>query len=191
MPLIPSEPLIPLPDTTLLQPAPALMLPHTYPGHKPRHPPDPPPAILSREGPFNAFTEPTDTSNINHPLISFRLTGCPYRMTTYREEDVAHVDTTFGVQLHHPRFLECIGAPESARLLGHPPAEWLQVMDPKDVLVAAMQLQRDAGLMVSNLTVLSQYVTSLHRISTEVMQRSSVGDSSPQGRSWAGYSTRW
>ena len=61
-------------------------------------------------------------------------------MTTYHEEDVAHVDTSFGVQLHHPRFLECIGAPESAWLLGRPPAEWLQVMDPNDVLVAAMQL---------------------------------------------------
>ena len=50
-------------------------------------------------------------------------------MTTYHEEDVDHVDTMFGVQLHHPRFLECIGEPESARLLGHPPAEWLQVMN--------------------------------------------------------------
>ena len=40
---------------------------------------------------------------------------------------------------------------------------------PKDVLVAAMQLQRDTGLMTSNLTV-RQYVTSLHRMSTEVMQ---------------------
>ena len=33
-----------------------------------------------------------------------------------------------------------------------------------------MQLQRDAGLMASNLTVLCQYVTSLHRMSMEVMQ---------------------
>ena len=51
-----------------------------------------------------------------------------------------------------------------------PRPSWLQVMDPKDVLVAAIQLQRDAGLMSSNLTVLSQYVTSLHRMPTEVMQ---------------------
>ena len=89
-------------------------------------------------------------------------------MTTYCEEDVAYVDTTFGVQLHYPRLIECIGESESARLLGRPPAEWFQVMDPKDVLVAAMQLQRDTGLMASNLTVLA--VTSLHRMSTEVMQ---------------------
>ena len=31
------------------------------------------------------------------------------------------------------------GMPESARLLGRPPAEWLQVMDHQDVLVAAIQ----------------------------------------------------
>ena len=38
-----------------------------------------------------------------------------------------------------------------ARLLARPLAEWLQVMDRQDVLVAAMQLQRDAGLL-SNCT---------------------------------------
>ena len=75
------------------------------------------------------------------------------------------MDTSFGMQLHHLRFLECIDAPESARLLGRPLAEWLQVMDRQEVLVAAMQLQRDAGLMASNLTVLSQYVTLLRRMS--------------------------
>ena len=91
-------------------------------------------------------------------------------MTTYGDEDVEHVDPTFGVQLHHPRFLECIGAPESARLLGRSPAEWVQVMNHQDVLIAALELQRDAGLMASNLSVLSQYVTSLHRMSNEVMQ---------------------
>ena len=129
---------------------------------------DPSPAVLSREGPFDAFTEPADTND--HPLISFQLTEYPCRMTTYREEDVALMDTAFGMQLHHLRFMEYIGAPESARLLGRPLAKWLQVMDRQDVLVAAMQLQRDAALMASNLTVLSQYVTSLHRMSTEVMQ---------------------
>ena len=48
-----------------------------------------------------------------------QLPRCPYRMMSYRVEDVDDVDPAFGVQLHNPRFLECIGAPESARLLGH------------------------------------------------------------------------
>ena len=164
-----SQPLIPLLEVMMLKPAPAEVWPNSYPGCQPSAAPalsvDP---VLSREGPFSAFSEPADTSD--HPLISFGLTGCPYRVTTYREEDVVQMDTSFGMQLHHPRFLECISTPESARLLGCPPAEWLQVMDHQEVLVAAMQLQRGAGLMASNLTVLSQYVTSLHRMSTEVMQ---------------------
>ena len=74
-----SEFLIPFPDSMLLQPALALMLPHTYPGCQPPHAPvpsvDPPPAVLLCEGPFDAFTEPADTSD--HPLISVGLTGCP------------------------------------------------------------------------------------------------------------------
>ena len=73
------------------------------------------------EGPFDASTEPAATSS--HPLISAGLTGCPYCMTSYREEDIASID--FGVQAHHPRFLESVGAPESTRLLGRPPVEWL------------------------------------------------------------------
>ena len=91
-------------------------------------------------------------------------------MTTYREHDLASVDTSFGVQIQHPRFLECVGAPVSAQCLGRHSAEWLHVMDHRDALIAVVQLQRDAGLMASNLTVLNQYVVALHRMSTEVMQ---------------------
>ena len=147
-----SEPLIPLPEVMLVKPAPALVRPTSYPNcllsPTPALSVDPSPAALSRAGPFDVFTEPADTSD--HPLISFGLTGFPYRMTSNREEDVTVMDMSIGMQLHHPRYLECIGAPESARLLGRPPAEWLQVMDRQDVLVAAMQLQWDARLMASN-----------------------------------------
>ena len=90
-------------------------------------------------------------------------------MTAYQEEDVAEAVQTFGVQLHHPRFLECIGAPESARLLGHSPAKWVQTMDRQDIMAAALQLQRDAGLMASNMQVLGQYVTSLNQMSSKVL----------------------
>ena len=59
-------------------------------------------------------------------------------------------------------------------------------MDHQDVLVAALELQRDAGLMASNLSVLSQYVTSLHRMSTEVMHgffpSGAVDDAAPVPR---------
>ena len=42
-------------------------------------------------------------------------------------------------------------------------------MDPQDVLAAALVLQRDAGLMASNLQVLDQYVMALNRMSSEVL----------------------
>ena len=51
----------------------------------------------------------------DHLLISDGLPGCPYRMTSYARADF--VDPAYGLQLHHHRFLEYIGAPESARLL--------------------------------------------------------------------------
>ena len=111
--------------------------------------------------------EPAATSD--HPLISARLMRYPYHMTTYHEDDIASVDSSFGVQVHHPRFLECMGVLELVRLLGCPPAEWLQVMDRRDSLYAALQLQRDAGLMSSNLMVLHQFAIALHRMSTEVL----------------------
>ena len=38
-------------------------------------------------------------------------------MTSYDRAEVADVDPVYGLQLHHPRFLEYVGAPESARLL--------------------------------------------------------------------------
>ena len=108
-----SEPLIPLPDELLLLPLPVPMRPIPSPeGQLPVEPitlVDPSLMALSREGPFVASCKPGDTGG--HPVISAGLPGCPYRMTTYCEEDVARVDPTFGVQLHHPRFLECIGAP--------------------------------------------------------------------------------
>ena len=36
-------------------------------------------------------------------------------------------------------------------------------------MAAAVNLQRDAGIMLSNLQVLSQFATSLHRMSSELM----------------------
>ena len=101
------------------------------------------------------------------------MTGLPgfvYRMTSYQVEDVADVDPAFGIQLQHPRFLECIRAPELAQLLGRSPVEWVRMMNRQDDMAAALELQRDAGLMASNLQVLDQYVMSLNRMSSEVLR---------------------
>ena len=91
-------------------------------------------------------------------------------MTSYDGSDTADVDSVYGIQLHYPRFLEFIGAPESARLLNRSPAFWIQTMDREDAVAAALRLQRDAGLMASNLQVLGQFATSLNRMSCEVLR---------------------
>ena len=62
---------------------------------------------LSREGPFDIHRDR------HHAGASPRLCqdnqGCPFPITSYDPEK--------GVQLHDPRLLEYVGAPESARLL--------------------------------------------------------------------------
>ena len=63
----------------------------------------------------------------------------------------------------------CACAPPPVPGVGGSPAEWLQVMNHRDTLHAALQLQRDASLMSSNLTVLHQYAIALHHMSTQVL----------------------
>ena len=97
------------------------------------------------------------------PLMSTKLPGCPYRMTSHTGPRIADTDLAFDIQVHRPRFLEHIGAPESARLLNHSPDFWIQHMTPADAIAAAVNLQRDAGL------ILCQFVFSLQRMSLEVL----------------------
>ena len=73
-------------------------------------------------------------------MVLNSLPGCPYRMTSYDRAEVADVDPAYGLQLHHPRFLEYVGAPESARLLTRPPEHWVRTMDSEEAVTAALQL---------------------------------------------------
>ena len=45
----------------------------------------------------------------------------------------------------------------------------MQHLGEEDVLAAAVGLQRDAGIMLSNLQILSQFVRSMHRMSSEML----------------------
>ena len=122
---------------------------------------------IVREGPFDAGETPMETED--SPLISTGMPGCPYRMPSYTGTALVDADATYGLQLHHPRFLEFIGAPESARLLNHSPSFWVNRLGQECAMAAAVNLQRDAGLMMSNLQILAQFVTSLHRMSSEML----------------------
>ena len=79
------------------------------------------------------------------------------------------MNPAFGLQLHHPRLLEFIGAPESAQLLYDSPTFWVDRLGEENAMAAAVNLQRDAGIMLSNLQILSQFVTLQHRMSSEIM----------------------
>ena len=82
---------------------------------------------------------------------------------------LSDADETYGLQLHHPRFLEFIGVPELARLLNHSPSFWVNHMGEECAMAAAVNLQRDARFMMSNLQILAQFVTALHQMSSEMM----------------------
>ena len=59
--------------------------------------------------------------------------------------------------------------PESARLLFHSPTYWAHHLDQEDAIVATVNLQRDSGVMSSNLQILGIFVTSLEQMSSEVL----------------------
>ena len=92
------------------------------------------------------------------------IPGCPYRLP------FIDGNPAYGLQLHHPRFLELVGAPESARfLLDRAPLYWVEEMGKERAMVAAATLQRDAGVMLSNLQILSQFAMALNRMSFSMM----------------------
>ena len=122
---------------------------------------------IAREGPFDPDTTPMDTED--SPLINASMPGCPFRMTSYTGPAMVDADTRYGLQLHHPRFLEFIGAPESARLLNQSPSFWVDRLGQESAMAAAVNLQRDAGFMMTNLQILGQFVMSLHRMSAEML----------------------
>ena len=73
------------------------------------------------------------------------------------------------MQLHHPWFLELVGAPESARLLDCSPTFWVDQLGKEQAMAAAINLQRDAGVMLSNLQILSQFAMAMNRMSFSIL----------------------
>ena len=108
---------------------------------------------IVREGPFDVDATPMETEN--SPLINTSMPGCPYRMTSYTGTAMVDAGTRYGLQLHHPRFLEFIGAPES-------PSFWVDRLGQESAMAAAVNLQRDVGFMMSNLQILAQFALTSH-----------------------------
>ena len=103
------------------------------------------------------------------PVIRDRTAGLSVRFSGSGGLPFSDGNPAYGLQLHHPRFLEFVGAPESARLLDCSPTFWVDQLGKEKALAAAINLQRDAGVMLSNLQILSQFATALHRMSFSMM----------------------
>ena len=91
----------------------------------------------------SAIACPLDTED--SPLLAMGLPGCLYRFTSYSGPAFSDLNPAFGLQLHHPRFLEFVGAPESARLLYHSPTFWVDQLGEEQAMAAAVNLQTGRG----------------------------------------------
>ena len=110
-------------------------------------------SALPAEGTSTA-TPPMDSGEGR--LLEMGLPGCLYRFSESGRLPFTDGNPAYGLQLHHPRFLELVGAPESARLLHCSPTFWVDQLGKEQAMAAAINLQRDAGVMLSNLQILSQ-----------------------------------
>ena len=121
--------------------------------------------------PRNSERLPAETSVAEPPVTAEKarvvksgLPGCPYRFLESGELPFIDGNPAYGLQLHHPRFLELVGAPESARLLDCAPSFWVEKLGKEGAMAAVVTLQRDAGVMLSNLQILSQFAMALNRM---------------------------
>ena len=104
------------------------------------------------------------------PLVLNSMPGCQYRMTSYDDRDSrVDLDPAYGIH-PHPRMMEYMGAPESARLLSRTPEYWLEHMGRERTVAVALRLHHHASLIMTNVQVMAQFVTSLNRTASEVMQ---------------------
>ena len=95
-------------------------------------------------------------------------------------EDHASPEGGLGVPLNHPRFLEWLGAPDSAWLLEMSPGHWCDTLSRDQAMTAAMQLHRDACLMQTNLDILDQYALELHGTNSKLLQKTIGGGPYPR-----------
>ena len=116
---------------------------------------------LAREGPF---LEERSTESI-------RSLGpdCAFRNTTYSVSDYAEPTGDYRLLPNHPRFVEWIGVPQSAGLLELSGRQWVDKLSRDQAVTAAVHLQRDMGLMQTNVDVLDQYALSLQKAASRII----------------------
>ena len=97
--------------------------------------------------------------------------GCAFRNTSCRVSDYAEPAGEYGLLLNHPRFVEWIGVPQSAGLLELSGRQWVDKLSRYQAVTAAVHLQRDVGLMQTNVDILDQYALSLQKAASRIIDR--------------------
>ena len=123
---------------------------------------------LAREGPFLAERSPDYICSLG--IWESLGAGCAFRNTTYRDSDYAAPLGDYGLPMHHPRFLEWIGVPQSAGLIEISGGQWVNKLSRDQAITAAVHLQRDVGLMQTNLDVLDQNTLSLQGTASKMIE---------------------
>ena len=116
---------------------------------------------LAREGPFLEERSPESIRSLGP--------GCAFRNTTFRTSDYAEPVGDYGFPLHHPRFVEWIGVPQSAGLIQFSGSQWVDKLSRDQAVTAAVHLQRDVGLMQTNVDVLDQNALSLQKAASRMI----------------------
>ena len=83
--------------------------------------------------------------------------------------DYAEPAGEYGLLLNHPRFVERLGVPQSAGLLELSGRQWVDKLSRDQAVPAAVHLQRDVGLMQTNVDVLDQYALSLQKAASRII----------------------
>ena len=84
---------------------------------------------LAQEGPFLSELPRSDVGAFGQ--------GYAFCNTTHKSSDFAQPSGKYGLPLHRARFLEWIGAPESARLLDKGPNTWIHSLSREQAIEAA------------------------------------------------------
>ena len=116
---------------------------------------------MAREGPFIEERSAESIRSLGP--------GCAFRKTTYRVLDYAESAGEYGLLLNHPRFIEWIGVPQSGGLLELTGRQWVNKLSRDQAVTAAVHLQRDVGLMQTNVDVLDQYALSLQKVASRII----------------------
>ena len=116
---------------------------------------------LAREGPFLEERSAESIRSLGP--------GCAFRNTTYRVSDYAEPAGEYDLLLNHPQFLEWIRVPQSAGLLELSGRQWVDRVSRDEAVTAAVHLQRDVGLMQTNVDVLDQYALSLQKAASRII----------------------